>query len=167
MKYCYECGTKLYLKPVEGEGDIPYCPACGQHRFPIFNTAVSTEVLNPDRDKILLIQQYGHERNILVAGYVNRGESAEQALVREVKEELGLGVTEYHYVKSEFFPPSNTLMINYSCVVDSEDLDKIDRSEVDQAEWFTIEEAKHNILKESVAESFLLEYLRQRKLGIQ
>ena len=68
MKYCYECGTKLMDKYLEGEGMIPYCEKCGQYRFPIFNMAVSMEVLNPSQDKVILIQQYGRTRNILVAG---------------------------------------------------------------------------------------------------
>ena len=50
-----------------------------------------------DHSKILLIQQYGKARNILVAGYVNKGESAEEAVVREVKEETGLTVVDYRF----------------------------------------------------------------------
>lgn len=73
MKYCYECGTKLTEKFLEGEGIIPYCENCRRFRFPIFNTAVSMEVYNPRRDKLLLIQQYGRKHYVLVAGYVNRG----------------------------------------------------------------------------------------------
>ena len=43
MKCCYECGTPLVEKYLEKEGMVPYCPKCGQFRFPIFNTAVSEE----------------------------------------------------------------------------------------------------------------------------
>ena len=46
----------------------------------------------PKKDKILLIQQYGHKDNILIAGYVTKGENAKQALFREIKEETGLPV---------------------------------------------------------------------------
>ena len=88
MKYCYECGTKLTEKFLENEGMIPYCETCQEFRFPIFSTAVSMEIFNPEKDKVLLIQQYGKKRNILVAGYVNKGESAEHAMVREVMEEV-------------------------------------------------------------------------------
>ena len=120
MKCCYECGTPLVEKYLEKEGMVPYCPKCQQFRFPIFNTAVSMEVLSPDKTRILLIQQYGKKRNILVAGYVNRGESAEQAVAREVKEEIGLTVHDITFNESQFFEPSNTLMLNFSCVADSE-----------------------------------------------
>ena len=77
MTHCYECGAKLIPKELEGEGIIPYCASCETYRFPIFSTAMSTTLLSPDRKKALLIQQYGRGRNVLVAGYVNKGENAE------------------------------------------------------------------------------------------
>ena len=39
--YCRECGTKLVPKELENEGIVPYCPSCGQFRFPQYNVAVS------------------------------------------------------------------------------------------------------------------------------
>ena len=155
MKYCYECGTKLTEKFLENEGMIPYCETCQEFRLPIFSTAVSMEIFNPEKDKVLLIQQYGKMRNILVAGYVNKGESAEHAMVREVMEEVGLHVVEYKFNRSEYFEKSNTLMINFACVVDSEDLSRRTK-EVDKAEWFPLEEAKKEIYHNSLAEKFLL-----------
>jgi len=158
MNYCVECGTKLEMKFLEGEGDVPFCPACNQFRFPIFNSAVSMIVQNPQRNKILLIKQYGRDRYILVAGYINRGEGAEDAVVREVKEEIGLDVGSLKFNKSKFFEKSNTLMNNFSCVAASEDLSRMTK-EVDIATWFTFEEAKNNIAHGSLAEEFLLAFL--------
>lgn len=78
MKYCLECGTELVMKESEGEGQVPYCNACEMFRFPIFSTAISTAVLNREKNKILLIQQYNRPDYILLAGYVNKGEDAER-----------------------------------------------------------------------------------------
>ncbi|WP_338630483.1 NUDIX domain-containing protein [Clostridium baratii] len=72
-------------------------------RFPTFSSAISAIILNPDKDKVLLIQQYGRVDNILVAGYINKGEDAEQTLVREVKEETGLNIKDYQYMKSRYY----------------------------------------------------------------
>ena len=160
MKFCYECGTKLTKEYLEGEGNIPYCPQCQQFRFPIYNTAVSMEVLSPKRDKVLLIRQYGKKRNILVAGYVNRGEQAEHAVAREVKEEIGLDVHDVTFQRSSFFEPSNTLMLNFSCVADSEDLSGM-TEEVDEAEWMTFSRAKEEIAPNSLAQTFLMAFLRK------
>lgn len=160
MKYCVECGTKLEPKALEGEGMIPYCSNCGQYRFPIFNTACSMVVFNKKKDKILLIQQYGREFYILVAGYVNKGECAEETVRREVKEEVGLNVIDITFNKSKYYAKSNTLMLNFACVVDDEDLSGM-TSEVDRADWFPIEEAKKQIRDGSLAEEFLLAYLEK------
>lgn len=161
MKHCYECGTKLEDKFLEGEGMIPYCSTCENYRFPIFSTATSMIVLNPHKDKILLIQQYGKVRNILVAGYVNKGENAEETVAREVKEEIGLEVEKIVYNKSKYYGPSNTLMLNFSCVAKSEDLSHL-TDEVDKAQWFSFDEAKKNILSNSLAEEFLLSFLNRK-----
>lgn len=163
MKYCYECGTGLTEKYLKNEGMIQYCEKCGCFRFPIFSTAVSMITMNPQKDKILLIMQYGKPGNILVAGYVNRGESAESAVVREISEETGLKVTSLEFNKSEYFAPSNTLMINFACTVESESLENVNPEEIDHAEWFSREEAEKNIRPDSLARKFLLAYLYGRK----
>lgn len=158
MKYCVECGTKLYKKELEGEGMIPYCDHCKEYRFPIFNTACSMVVLNKTKDKILLIQQYGRKFYILVAGYVNKGECAEETVKREVKEEVGLDVIECGFNMSKYYAKSNTLMLNFYCVVEDEDLSGM-TSEVDRADWFSIEDARKNIREGSLAQEFLVNFL--------
>lgn len=161
MKFCYECGAPLTEKYLEREGMVQYCPVCEQFRFPIYNTAVSMVVLNPAQTHVLLIQQYGRTRNILVAGYVNRGEQAEHAVVREVEEELGLHVHDINFQRSRFFTPSNTLMLNFSCVADSEDLSRM-TDEVDRAAWFPLADAPDAIAPNSLAQNFLNDFLHNR-----
>ncbi len=158
MDYCMQCGTKLEMRYHEAEGrEIPYCSSCGAYRHPVFSTAVSMIVTDRKREKILLIQQYGRPDYILVAGYVNCGEDAEDAVVREVREEVGLRVTDVHYNHSRYFPRTNTLMLNFTAVVDDEDVKS--NEEVDAWRWFTPEEAKENIRPNSLARAFLLGYL--------
>ena len=160
MNYCMECGTELEAKHLENEGNIPYCNSCEGYRFPVFNTAVSMVILNKEQNKILLIKQYGGADYILCAGYVNKGEDAEQAAAREIAEELGLQTVGLRYNKSEYFEKNNTLMLNFSCIVASERLDGM-TDEVDQAEWFSIEAAKANIKKGSLVQRFLENYLEK------
>lgn len=159
MKYCFECGTMLVDKPLKKEGMIPFCSRCGVFRFPVFSCAVSMIINNPDKNKILLIKQYGTGNNVLVAGYINKGENAENAVIREAYEETGLNVRELLFNESEYFPKTNTLMLNYSCIADSESLKKLNTEEVDEAQWFTFDEARKNIMPESLAKRFLLHYL--------
>ncbi len=163
MKYCYECGTGLVQRKLDGEGIIPYCESCGEYRFPIFSAAVSMIVQNCDKTKILLIQQYGKRDNILVAGYINKGESAEQAVVREIREEIGLDVISMKFNKSAYFEKSNTLMLNFSCIVNSESLSGLNTGEVDTAKWFTPDRAREEIKPGSLARCFLINYLDSNK----
>lgn len=164
VKYCLECGTELVMKECNGEGEVPFCEACGVFRFPVFSTAMSTAVLNRGLDKILLIQQYNRPVFILLAGYVNKGENAEETLIREVKEEAGLDIIAYEYMRSEYFAPSNTLMLNFISIADTEDLSGMS-AELDHAQWFTLEEAADAILKGSLAERFLLNILDKLTKG--
>ncbi|MCL6601564.1 MAG: NUDIX domain-containing protein [Paenibacillus sp.] len=162
MKHCHECGTKLVDKECNGEGLIPFCDRCDTFRFPVFSTAISTAILNRDKNKVLLIQQYNRPDYILVAGYINKGENAEDTLTREVKEEVGLEVISCEYMRSIYFEPSNTLMLNYISIADSEDLSQVS-SEVDKAVWFTLDEAAAAIKKNSLAETFLTAVIKKLK----
>ncbi|MCF0112146.1 MAG: NUDIX domain-containing protein [Erysipelotrichaceae bacterium] len=161
MKYCFVCGTGLIRKELKNEGKIPYCPACEEYRFPVYNVAVSMEVMSPDRSKVLLIQQYGKEKWILVAGYVNRREKPEQAVVREVKEETGLDVTSVTFNSSEFYEKSNTLMLNFSCIATSENISSFNREEVDRISWFSWKVAEQTVYPDSLAHHFLKEWMRK------
>ncbi len=158
MNYCMQCGSRLESRFLEGEGEVPYCPECGDFRFPVFNTAVSMIVRNLE-GQILLIKQYDRDAYILVAGYVNKGEDAEHAVCREVEEEMGLHVTSLHFNHSHYFAPSNTLMLNWTVTVKNETPHP--NREIDSYAWFAPDEASANIRHGSLAEEFLLGYLRQ------
>ena len=158
QKHCHECGTALTQKELEGEGVVPYCPKCEQFRFPMYNVAVSMIVINEQTGEILLIKQYGRPHVILVAGYVNRGEGLEQAVVREIKEETGMTVSRIKFNRTRFFEPSNTLMCNFTAFVkDASEMSP--NSEIDSYQWFTPDEARKNIRPDSLAEKFLNAYL--------
>ena len=153
MNYCMQCGTKLVMKYHESEEkDIPYCSTCSDYRFPVFNTAVSMVVTNQAEDRILLIKQYGRYRYILVAGYINKGEDAEHAVIREVEEEMNLHVVNVRFNHSHYFAKSNTLMLNYTAIVDSMDVHEND--EIDAYRWFSREEAAKNVARRSLAGDF-------------
>lgn len=157
-KYCQECGTALTEKYLENEGMIPFCPKCNQYRFPMYNVAVSMIVVNKSTDNILLIKQYGRPFFILVAGYVNRTESLEHAVVREIKEETGMTVSSIKFNRTRFFEPSNTLMCNFTAFVE-DDSELSVNNEVDSYCWFSKDEARENIKPESLAAYFLNSYL--------
>lgn len=161
LNFCSVCGTKLYAKECDDEGMVQYCSKCQMFKFPMYNSAVSAVIFNKSKDKLLLIQQYGKKDNILVAGYINKGEIPQQALVREIAEEVSLNAVSYNYNHSIYFEKSNTLIHNFITIVDSEDF-KIKQNEVDKADWFTIEDAVKYIKPNSLARQFLLKALNDR-----
>lgn len=163
MKYCSDCGRQLVLKELENEGMVNYCPTCQQYKFPLYNIAVSMIVVNKENHQILLIKQYHKPDYILVAGYVNKGEALEDAVIREVKEETGMLVTSLQFNRTQFYEPSNTLMCNFTVFVDN-DNELHTNNEVDSYHWFSYEEAKINIKPNSLAAYFLNQYLESQIL---
>lgn len=161
MNFCSVCGTRLQPKMCGDEGMIQFCYKCNQYKFPVYNSAVSNVIFNKTNDKILLIQQYGSKSNILVAGYINRGETPQQALQREIMEEVGLRAVSWNYNDSIYFEKSNTLIHNFIVTVDNEKF-KIKENEVDLAQWFSVDQAIKNVKPNSIAQTFLLQALRDR-----
>ena len=157
-KFCHECGTKLTQKELENEGMVPFCPKCEAFRFPMYNVAVSMIVINKQKNKILLIKQYGKDYYVLVAGYVNRTEQLEHAVAREIKEETGMNVSSIKFNRTSFYEPSNILMCNFTAFVEN-DSDFCPNEEIDDYSWFTYEEARKYIRENSLAAYFLNTYL--------
>ena len=158
MSYCWKCGSLLIGKELEHEGIVPFCPSCNEYCFPMYNVAVSMIVANEENGKLLLIRQYGKDFFRLVAGYVNRTESLEHAVIRELKEETGLEAVRIRFNRTGFFEPSNTLMFNFTAFV-KDDSKMNPNYEIDSYEWFSPQEAKKNINPEILAGKFLNAYL--------
>ena len=153
MNYCMECGSPLHIREHGDEGLVPYCETCAAFRYPMFNTAVSLIVTDELREQVILIREYGRPHYILVAGYVNQGEDAEDACAREVREELDMTVRSVRFNHSHYFKPSNTLMLNFTATV-AEDQPRPNR-EVDAWSWFSVAQAREHIKPGSLAEAFL------------
>ena len=154
MHYCMQCGGKLQLREHPGEGHpVPWCDGCGAWRYPVFNSAVSMVVMDEAKERVLLIRQYGRPSWVLVAGYVNQGEDAEDAAAREIREELSMTVTSLRFNHSHYFAPSNTLMLNFTATV-REPLPQ-PNEEIDDWSWFSVAEARQHIKPGSLAEAFL------------
>lgn len=160
--FCTECGEKLTLMFASGEGLVPYCKNCAQFRFAQFPTAVSMAVTNRTKDKILLAKHRGHDDYILFAGYIKKGETAEKAVTRELKEETKLNTVKYRYMSSRFHEPKNILMLGYIVMAEDGEI-TIDEKEIDDAKWFSFDEALEQIRKDSTAEIFLKSALTEIK----
>lgn len=160
--FCPVCGGKLALFLHDQEGLVPYCKHCEEFRFPQFTTAVSMVVTNRSKDKILLAKHLGQDDFILFAGYVKKGETAEKAVTREFKEETGLNVVKYKYSSSRYHEPHNVLMLNFLIIAENGDI-TLDKTELEEATWFDIDDAMNAIRKDSTAEAFLKSAINELK----
>ena len=160
--YCTVCGEKLTLMFKQEEGLVPYCKQCAEYRFPRFATAVSMVVTNRTKDKVLLAKHIGSDDYILFAGYIKKGETAEKAVTREFKEETKLDTVKYKYMGSRYHEPREVLMLNYLIMAENGEM-SLDTNELTGAEWFEPEKALEVIKKDSIAEKFLKNAIKEIK----
>ena len=148
--YCPFCGQKLELKEIGDEGLIPFCNSCNKPLWDMFTTSIITACVNQYDEVALIRQNYVSTANyVCVAGIMKLGESAEETVVREVKEELGLDVKSLTYIKSYPYEKKEMLMLGYKAVVDKADF-KLS-GEVDSARWVKFDEALGLLREGSIA----------------
>lgn len=114
------------------------CPACGNLVFPRLNPAVIVCVCDPERNKIVLTRYAAgryHAIDALVAGFVEIGETIEECVHREVREELGLEVKNVRYYKSQPWGVADDILSGYWCDVDGDPTIHMDDGELGRAVW--------------------------------
>ena len=151
--FCRDCGEKLTLRFLENEGLVPYCPKCEKFKFPFFPVAVSMVVTNRAENKVLLAKHVGDDDFKLFAGYVKKGENAERAIPRELREETNLPAVKWRYVGSRYHEAKNILMLGF--LVTAEEQAITLNEEIDEARWCSPDEAREIIRRNSTAEYFL------------
>jgi len=134
-RYCGTCGTKTL--PAKG-GHVLVCtnPACRHEQFPRIDPAII--VLVSDEQRALLGRQASWPigRYSTIAGFVEPGESLEDAVAREVLEETGIKVDKIEYHSSQPWPFPSSLMLGFTAHAVSEEVHLRDQ-ELEDARWFT------------------------------
>lgn len=140
-RFCANCG---HLSELVRGGWSRRCPQCSAEHFPRVDPVV---IMLAEHDgNVLLGRQphYPERRYSALAGFVEVGESIEDAVAREVKEESGIDVGEVSYVASQPWPFPSSLMIACRAEALGSQL-TIDTTELDDARWFTREEVERAI----------------------
>ncbi len=133
---CPRCGG---ASAVINGGFARHCTECGEDHFPRTDPAVIMAVVDAD-DRLLLGGQshWGHRVSVL-AGFVEAGESAEQAIHREVAEEVDVSLSELRYFGSQPWPFPRSLMLGYFARATSTEI-SVDTEELAHAAWYTRDE---------------------------
>ena len=148
--YCPHCGKKLIDKEIGDEGKIPYCENCNIPLWDMFTTSIIAAVVNEDKEVALLRQNYVSTTNyVCVAGIMKIGESAEETVIREVKEEIGQNVESLKFISSYPFEKKEMLMLGYKATVKKQNFNL--SVEVDSAEWVKYENALELLREGSIA----------------
>lgn len=131
-KFCGKCGTKTRTK--EGER-AKICPDCGSVFYPRISPAVIVAITR--EDKILLAHNKNFRQNwySVIAGFVEPGETFEDCVKREVKEEVGIEVGNIRYFGSQPWPFPDSLMVGFTADWESGEI-QADGIEINDAGWF-------------------------------
>ena len=113
-------------------------PGCGTETFPRLDPAIIVLVTDATGERALLGRQasWPQGRYSTIAGFVEPGESLEDAVVREVDEETGVQVGDVEYVASQPWPFPSSLMLGFRAVARTHDITLRD-GELEDARWFT------------------------------
>lgn len=137
-QFCANCGVR---SAVAEAGWKRVCPACAREHFPrVDPVCIMLPVLG---ERCLLGRQAMWPRGMhsALAGFIEPGETIEEAVARETLEEVGLVVREVELHSTQPWPFPHSLMIGALCTVETDSV-KVDEAELESARWFTRDEAR-------------------------
>ena len=135
-QFCGRCGVKTQ---VDEKDMMLKCPECGQVHYPRIAPAIIVAIRKDD--ELLMAKHTYHkgDKYALIAGFVEPGESIEEAVQREVDEEIGIKIKNIKYLKSQSWPFPNSLMLAFEAEYESGDIN-VDKNEIEDAKWFKKED---------------------------
>ena len=135
-QFCGSCGKRNELRDMERALG---CDACGTLAYPRLAPAVIVLIHRDERVLLARGRSFGAPMYSTLAGFVEPGESLEQCVAREVREEVGVEITDITYRASQAWPFPHSLMIGFTARWAGGEI-SIDESEIVDAQWFSIDE---------------------------
>lgn len=132
-RFCGKCGAPNQNKAGEVARE---CPGCGTIFFPRISPAIIVAIVR--EDKILLARNINFPNGFhsVLAGFVEPGETLEECVLREVKEEVGIEVKNIRYFGSQSWPFPDSLMIAFTAEYAKGEI-AVDHTELTHAGWFS------------------------------
>lgn len=156
-KFCSHCGTATQAHPSEY---AMICPACGYHQYPRVQPCVIT-VITRGKDEILLAKNARNTRQMygLIAGFVEVGETLEEAVRRETLEEVGIHVKNIQYLASQPWPFPSNLMLAFKAEYAAGDL-VLQEEEISDAQFFKFDQLPEIPFKGSIAHAMIMHVIQ-------
>ena len=152
-RFCGRCGSPASVGKDERK---MICPGCGNMVYPRINPSVIVAVYD-DHNRLLMTKYRGRDVTwyVLIAGFIEIGESAEDTVRREVMEEAGVRVTDIRYFASQPWGISGNLILGYTARLDGSDQITLDSQELSDAKWFSREEVPLHADNRSVTSALI------------
>ncbi|MCF6777241.1 NAD(+) diphosphatase [Thiotrichales bacterium 19X7-9] len=154
---CGACGHKMEDKEDE---QARICHSCGHVVYTQISPSIIVLIKRDNQILLARSHYFAKGRYSLVAGYVEPGETLEQAVEREVFEEVGIKVKNIQYQTSQPWPFSSSLMVGFSAEYDSGEIN-IDPKEIEDAQWFDIDNLPELPAKIAIAHHLISSYLNR------
>lgn len=132
-RYCGRCGAETHTAPSER---AQVCPQCNLMAFPRLSPAIIVRIRRGEQILLARNHRFPPSRFSVLAGFVEPGETLEEAVAREVREEVGIRVCNIRYFGSQPWPFPNSLMLGFTAEFAEGEL-VVDESELAEAQWFT------------------------------
>ncbi len=140
-RFCGRCGKPTLEK--EGER-AKECPACGFVAYPRISPAAIVAVVRDGRLLLARSARFPRAFFSVLAGFVDPGETLEECIHREVREEVGIEVSKLRYFGSQSWPFPNSLMIAFTAEYACGEI-SIDGKEIEEAAWYSADELPKRI----------------------
>jgi NAD+ diphosphatase len=132
-RFCGSCGSPTALKP--GERALQ-CTACGHLSYPRISPAVIVAVIRGDRILLARARRFPPGLYSVLAGFVEPGETLEECVAREVREETGIEVKNLRYFASQAWPFPHSLMVAFTAEHAAGEI-TVDPAEIVDAGWYS------------------------------
>lgn len=145
--YCNKCGALTEDKEDE---NARICPNCGNINYPRLSPAIIVAIINEDKLLLAHNSRFINGNYSVIAGFVEPGETFEECVSREVREEVGIKVKNIKYFGSEPWPFPDSLMVGFTAEYADGEI-REDGIEIDHAGWFRADELPKTPTGKSIA----------------